>query len=127
PDTGELAAGLDPLDPSDDAGAGASIDTDGDGIPDYAEVNGVADAMGHRVYSDPLDPDTDHDGLVDGSNVDLVPSDPRVANWTARGILIERVANGKLRAFGEVDASASASRADSLVPGVPDGWAVLYS
>jgi len=39
-------------------------DTDGDGLSDYDEINGV-----YGYFTDPEDPDTDHDGISDGDEV----------------------------------------------------------
>ncbi|MFO7537491.1 MAG: hypothetical protein R6X32_05470 [Chloroflexota bacterium] len=90
------AATLDPTDPTDSDGDGLTdyeeillgtssattdidgdgvfdgVDTDGDGISDYDEVTTpyeVRDAFGNiRIrYSDPLEPDTNGDGLSDGA------------------------------------------------------------
>ncbi len=41
-------------------------DTDGDGLPDFTEVEGFRDGLGNRYFTDPNNPDTDGDGLSDG-------------------------------------------------------------
>lgn len=45
-------------------------DTDGDGLPDIVEINGMRNQDGIIVYTDPYNPDTDGDGLTDGEEVD---------------------------------------------------------
>ncbi len=44
-------------------------DTDEDGIPDNAEINGMRDGFGRMFYTDPNNPDTDYDGYWDGEEV----------------------------------------------------------
>ncbi|MFN8485853.1 MAG: hypothetical protein U0768_22660 [Anaerolineae bacterium] len=41
-------------------------DTDGDTITDTLEVGGYTDAQGHKWLLDPLEEDTNHDGISDG-------------------------------------------------------------
>ena len=48
-------------------------DTDGDGIPDIFETNGMLTQNGTRIYTDPNNPDTDGDGLLDGEEIDGTP------------------------------------------------------
>lgn len=51
------------LDPNDDSGdQGASGDPDEDGLTNEQEHD-------HSLGTDPLDPDTDHDGWLDGEEV----------------------------------------------------------
>ena len=45
------------------------VDTDGDGLPDVIETGGMPMGLGETVYTDPTDPDTDGDGLLDGQEV----------------------------------------------------------
>jgi len=61
-----LLDGTDPLDPSDDMPTGP-VDTDGDGLTDDEEA---------VIGTDPLDPDTDDDGLLDGEEVQTHDTDP---------------------------------------------------
>lgn len=42
------------------------VDTDGDGLTDKTELEGIRDAFGSRVQTDPNVADTDGDGLSDG-------------------------------------------------------------
>lgn len=41
-------------------------DSDSDGLPDSFEKNGMITNTGNIIYTDPNDPDTDNDGLLDG-------------------------------------------------------------
>jgi hypothetical protein len=56
----EIVFGTNPLVP-DDFTASGFVDSDGDGLPDNAEVN--------EFGTDPANPDTDGDGLLDGDEV----------------------------------------------------------
>lgn len=58
----------------------ASADPDGDGLTNIREFNGGIDG------TDPRDPDTDEDGLTDGSEVDVYRTDPRQAHSDDDGI-----------------------------------------
>ena len=48
-------------------------DTDGDGLSDFVETNGIRDGVGNIYYTDPKEPDTDGDGLEDGVEVGIRP------------------------------------------------------
>ena len=41
-------------------------DSDNDGLPDVFETKGMITSTGNIIYTDPNDPDTDKDGLLDG-------------------------------------------------------------
>lgn len=45
---------------------GSTKDTDGDGLPDIVEINGMRDQFGYINYTDPYNADTDGDGFSDG-------------------------------------------------------------
>ena len=47
-------------------------DTDGDGLPDTFEKNGMRLANGKIVYTDPNKPDTDGDGFTDGEEMGIL-------------------------------------------------------
>ncbi len=47
-------------------GVGLSQDSDGDGLPDIVEKNGMRNQFGDIIYTDPLNADTDNDGISDG-------------------------------------------------------------
>ena len=46
-------------------------DTDGDGLPDVVESSGMRLSNGEIIYTDPLNSDTDSDGLRDGEEITL--------------------------------------------------------
>lgn len=48
------------------------LDSDGDGIPDYFEINGMRIGNGRRIYTDPHNADTDGDGILDGEEIELI-------------------------------------------------------
>jgi hypothetical protein len=82
------------------------IDTDSDGLGDNAE-NDIH-------YTDPLDPDTDDDGLLDGTEVEMAGGSgcPDPLNPDSDG---DTLLDG-----GEVDAGTSPCNADSDGDGIPD-------
>lgn len=47
-------------------------DRDSDGLPDIFETNGMLIQTGNVIYTDPSDPDTDKDGLLDGEEMGLL-------------------------------------------------------
>lgn len=61
-----------------------SVDSDGDGIPDYYEDNLVA-FNGKRIIADKNNPDTDGDGLTDGEEVEI-----RVKQYGKKAIVFGR-------------------------------------
>ncbi len=50
-------------------------DSDNDGLPDIVERNGIRLSNGRIIYSDPAKPDTDEDGLYDGSEAVKIARD----------------------------------------------------
>lgn len=52
-------------------GIGEGEDVDEDGLADLHELTGMVTGTGLTVYTDPRDPDTDGDGLLDGDEVVL--------------------------------------------------------
>lgn len=51
-----------------------STDTDNDGIPDVFEIVGMLTSNGDIITTDPLNPDSDGDGLLDGEEISGKPS-----------------------------------------------------
>ncbi len=72
PDDWEVAQGLDPNDPVD-----ALLDQDGDGLTTLEEF---------QSGTDPLAPDTDGDGLLDGREVDETGTDPLLFDTDGDGV-----------------------------------------
>jgi len=70
----EVDAGLDPLDPSDDA----KLDSDSDDLPDVFEQD--------TYNTDPFDSDSDNDGLSDGEEINLYGTDPNDADTDGDGL-----------------------------------------
>jgi hypothetical protein len=68
----EVATGLNPLDPNDDA-----LDSDGDGLGDAQEAG---------LGTDPNNPDSDGEGLSDGDEVNIYGTDPLHRNTDRDGI-----------------------------------------
>lgn len=48
-------------------------DTDGDGLPDAVEAAGIRLQNGKIIHTDPTNPDSDDDGLLDGEEIDPKP------------------------------------------------------
>lgn len=72
-------------------------DTDGDGMPDVWELkyrtgfddsdakddpdqDGLANIREYKLKTDPMNPDTDGDGAIDGIEVNELGTNPKVAN-----------------------------------------------
>lgn len=51
-----------------------STDSDGDGLPDIFEISGMKLSNGTVIYTDPFDSDTDNDGLLDGEEINAIPT-----------------------------------------------------
>ena len=48
-------------------------DSDGDGIPDYYEINGLVSGTGNLIKTDPNNDDTDEDDISDGDEITFDP------------------------------------------------------
>lgn len=133
----EFNAGLNPVDPSDvESFSDPTRDSDKDGVPDYLELTGWGkNEFGVPVRTDPNDPDSDRDGLLDGDTLNLNPGNAahaaRITEYDARGIAHKRLANGTFDYFGERTFGASfGTRPDQLFaahPEIPDGWLAYYN
>ncbi|MFO7660092.1 MAG: OmpA family protein [Candidatus Cloacimonadaceae bacterium] len=78
-DGAEIKAGKNPLDPKDDVVEDLNkLDTDGDGLSDYDEIN--------KYRTDPKKADTDGDGLSDGDEVLKYRTDPLKADTDGDGL-----------------------------------------
>ncbi len=132
----EFLLGTDPTNP----------DTDGDGLLDgtnvvvtsedprysdfaaagyyYTDEGGTRTFYGEAHFgTDPLDPDTDGDGLVDGDNITVDSSDPRYTEWEERGIFFTE--DGGERTFlGEIPHGTDPLDPDTDNDGIPDGMEV---
>ncbi len=132
----EFLLGTDPTNP----------DTDGDGLLDgdnivvtrsdprytafaaagyYFTDDGPERTFYGEVHfgTDPLDPDTDSDGLVDGDNITVTSDDPRYSEWEERGIFFRE--EGDTRTFlGEIAHGTDPLDPDTDNDGIPDGMEV---
>ncbi|HUR61039.1 MAG TPA: DUF4129 domain-containing protein [Candidatus Thermoplasmatota archaeon] len=132
-DLGGLADGIEAgvLDPTDTADDVAALhdgqDSDGDGPTDFQEIT-------RSPPTDPHSPDTDGDGLLDGTDLGTpsnpIPGDdPRHAPLLALGIAFRQVGGGSIflgetaRGGGQV---SDPLVADTRIPGVPDGWVLAH-
>ena len=137
----ELIAGLDPLDPADVEAFRSTRDSDSDGVADYLELSGWGKTeFDARLRTDPKSPDTDGDGLLDGSGRNLDPRKaadaPVVAWFNALGIAHRARADGTVDYLGEVELASSLRQeigtpnrpddANGVSPDVPDGWFGYY-
>ncbi len=129
----EYQMGLNPIDP----------DTDGDGLLDGGNIVVTSadarytDFVAAGIYftddgpertfygeahfgTDPLDIDTDNDGLLDGDSVTVTAADPRYTEWAARGIA--HFDNGGQRTFrGEIAMGTDPLNPDTDGDGLLDG------
>lgn len=51
----------------------SEADSDGDGIPNIIETNGMINQIGKLIHTDPYNADTDDDDLSDGDEMGLIP------------------------------------------------------
>ena len=135
----EAGALINPLDPSDvESFARADQDSDQDGLPDFVELTGKDSKtyFGEPIRTNPKDPDTDGDGLLDGDTRNLNPLIPAhaalIAEWSARGIAHNRLPNGTYdflgeRPYGALTFGMRPDVLDSALPGIPDGWLAYYN
>ncbi|HVL48947.1 MAG TPA: hypothetical protein VM889_10355 [Candidatus Thermoplasmatota archaeon] len=134
----ESKIGLNLLDPRDDARAlDESADTDGDGVSDRSEVVGwISPTSSQQYVTDPLDPDTDRDGLLDGKSLSRILgrvlrlSDPDdlaiIERYEARGLLAVPFGGDTVDILGESGLGSDPTSLASAGDGIPDGWLVLH-
>ncbi len=132
----EYQAGTDPNNP----------DTDGDGLLDGGNITVTDDDPRYEAFAaagihhrdegsrrtfygeahfgtDPLDPDTDGDGLLDGDNITVESDDPRYHEWEEAGIYF--TGDGSARTFfGEIAHGTDPLDPDTDGDGIPDGMEV---
>lgn len=122
PDDWELIYGLNPLDPSD-----AALDPDGDMLTNLEEFSNS---------TNPLEPDTDGDGLNDGEEVLVHGTDPINTDSDSDGLDdLEELLLGTdptradsdsdgLLDGGEVGLGTNPLDPDTDTDGMPDGWEI---
>ena len=121
-----------------------SLDTDEDGLLDgqniavgsadpryalwaaaniaYTEANGLRTFKGELALgTDPAEPDTDEDGLLDGFDIVLGTADSRYALWASAGIIYSET-NSQRTFVGELTLGTASSNSDTDGDGNPDGW-----
>lgn len=134
PDGVEATVGTDVLDPTDDRRTiDRSTDSDGDGVPDTLELLGRAVGVGGQSRTtDPRNPDTDHDGLLDGKSLSVVlERKPTLAGDAAlldalrdQGLLVKTYTDGTADVFGEESLNCDPFLTSTAGDGIPDGWLV---
>ncbi len=88
------------------------LDADGDEVDDCVEfLNGT----------DPNDPDTARDGLLDGRNVTLEAGDDRIEEWTEQGIVHTQHDNGSYVFVGSGEYGLNPTVQDQDSDGILDG------
>jgi hypothetical protein len=75
-----------------------TTDTDGDGLSDCLETNGILSGTGKRYVTNPLSPDTDDDGLTDREEVGE-PIDFRAAGSRLGIAALTRIGESGTRAY----------------------------
>ena len=124
---------------SESTGGGVDVttDTDGDGLTDCEETQGVLSGFQKRYTSDPTKPDTDDDGLSDADEVGSVISRAGIAvpgvpaslplhNVLSDPRKVDSDGDGLVDPF-ELDLEISALRADDDGDGLADGLEVDLS
>jgi hypothetical protein len=65
----------------------APLDSDGDGLPDAVELNGIRSTLGIVYYTDPFNADTDGDGIEDGAELGQIVESPLFPDVTTYHVL----------------------------------------
>ncbi len=129
----EFLLGTDPTNPDTDGdglldGGNLTVTSADDRYADFAAagIHYTDDGAGRTFYgedhfgTDPLDPDTDGDGLADGANITVTSGDPRYTAWEEAGIFFED--NGGERTFyGEITFGTDPLNRDTDGDGLSDG------
>lgn len=105
-------------------------DRDGDGLFDFEEVLGVRyEHLGQMLTTDPENPDSDGDGLLDGPDLVLDASDPEDAKWIRWFLdvgIAYRERGDEFTFQGEMEHRTHPLNADDSGTGVPAGWLVAH-
>lgn len=88
------------------------LDADGDEVDDCVEFH---------QRTDPNDPDSSGDGLLDGLNVTLEEDDPRAEEWLERAIAHEETDDGQIVFFGSHAWGLDPTMQDTVGSGILDG------
>lgn len=123
PDGWEAEFGLNPNDP-DDATDDADLDPDsGLLVPD-----GLTNLEEFTLDTDPIDPDTDDDGMPDGWEAEfgLDPEDPADATTDIDVNSAGEATPDELTNLEEYRADTDPNKPDTDDDGMPDGWEVQY-
>lgn len=89
-----------------------TLDSDGDGVTDRAEI---------AAGTNPSSLDSDFDGLLDGSTVEVETGSAEADNYTSAGILVLRDDGTLVQFAGEREFGTNASHPDSDGDGLLDG------
>ncbi|MHB1262009.1 MAG: DUF4129 domain-containing protein [Thermoplasmatota archaeon] len=116
------------LDAADDDEVGTA-DTDNDGLPDSTELRGVEYGGLGRVRTDPFNPDTDGDGLLDGPDRPLPCGDDIARRFFDLGVA-HLPAGATCKFIGERSAelflNGNPLETFDFETGIPAGWLVVH-
>ncbi len=76
------------------------LDTDGDGLPDWVETHTGIYNSSTDTGTDPNDPDTDDDGVLDGDEV-LAATNPNQAGDTFKILSLSPLSGGSIMSIGQ--------------------------
>ena len=120
---------------SDDTGGdeGVTLDSDNDGLNDCVEIQGAhSPGTGLRYTSDPFDPDTDKDGLLDGDEVRPLGADVGILTASDTFQVLSDPAKSDSDGDGlpdpaELDEGTSVWRSDTDADGLGDSDELSWS
>lgn len=120
---------------SDDTGGdeGVTLDSDKDGLNDCVEIQGAhSPGTALRYTSDPFDPDTDKDGLLDGDEVRPLGADVRIPTASDTFQVLSDPAKADTDGDGisdaaELDEGTSVWRSDTDADGLGDSDELSWS
>ena len=101
-----------------------TTDTDGDGLYDAVEAAGIRLHNGDIINTDPTDPDSDNDGLLDGDEINPTPiySEKEDNGWLG---LKKLLGINKVQGY-YFEMNSNPNRKDSDGDGLFDGQRVIY-